>query len=326
MSLAHCGASLLEAAIRMKLPPSLSFRATSFRARSFERTAPSAVTGQRPGACARGPSAYHRDTFQAPSAKRPDLPALNVPPTRLATSPHSQPVNEAAEAQARQQWRSDDAAVAQKTDTDCGEASLTQLNKAKGSTQELGSTTAAAKRAVQDRFDVNLADGSRPEEMGATLGSMGIAVTRGLANYDPTAISDALKSGQFGMAMVDSNALANATLPPGQQKQETGALHWVTIDGYNKGELSHDPMDDQLRVKDPAHGTYWVSAKDLLKAMDTARLQHQDSGGMLLLENRPDASTTEAREALSRTNVERAESLGKGTGIGSKRLTASESS
>ncbi|WP_164007016.1 hypothetical protein [Pyxidicoccus trucidator] len=321
----------------MKLPPSLTLPATSFRVRSFERTSPSPEGATRPEAPARsrGPSAYYRDSFQDAASVRSGLPALSVPPARLAVSPRSQPVNEAAEAQARQQWQGDDSAVAQKTDTDCGEASLTQLNKAKGTApasddqkrEEVRSTTAAATKAVQDRFDVNLADGSRPEEMGATLGSMGIAVTRSMANYDPTAISDALKSGQFGMAMVDSNALANAALPPDQQKQGTGALHWVTIDGYNKGELAHDPMDDKLRVKDPANGsTYWVGARDLLKAMDTARIQHKNTGGMMLLENRPDATTPEAREALARSNVGQTESLGKGNGIGSKRLSASESS
>ncbi|QSQ18971.1 hypothetical protein JY651_26855 [Pyxidicoccus parkwayensis] len=314
----------------MKLSPHLIPLTTSLRVRSLER-APHAPASAKPSeAPASRLSAYHRDSFERTSATRRDLPALNVPPARLA----NQPVNEAAEAQAKQQWRGDDSAVAQTTDTDCGEASLTQLNKAKGSgpssvdakRDEVRASEASARRAVQDRFDVNLVDGARPEEIGATLGSMGVGVTRGLTNYDPVAISDALKSGQFGMAMVDSQTLANSALPPEQRKEGTGALHWVTIDGYNHGELSHDPMDDKFRVKDPVNGSYWVGAKDLLKAMDVARIEHKNNGGMLLLENRPDVTTDAQREALARSNAEQTESLGKGNGIGSKRLSASESS
>jgi hypothetical protein len=318
----------------VKLSPHLSPLTTSLRVRSFDRTSPAPTPAKSPETPAAGPSAYHRDTFERAAATRRDLPALSVPPARLANSPGSQPVDEAAEAQARQQWRGDDSAVAQTTETDCGEASLTQLNKAKGAgsasvdqkREEVRASASSARRAVQDRFDVNLADGARPEEMGAMLGSMGVAVTQGLTNYDPTAISDALKAGQFGMAMVDSTTLANSALPPEQRKQETGALHWVTIDGYNHGELSHDPMDDKFRVKDPVNGTYWVGAKDLLKAMDVARIQHHNNGGMLLLQNRPDVTTDAQREALSRSNAEQTQSLGKGSGIGSKRLSSSESS
>jgi hypothetical protein len=319
----------------VKLSPHLIPLSTSLRIRSLER-APHAPAQAKPSEASPGRlSAYHRDTFERTSATRRDLPALSVPPARLAKPSGDAPVNEAAEAQAKQQWRGDDDAVAQTTETDCGEASLTALNKAKGSAgpasvdakrDEVRASEASARRAMQDRFDVNLVDGARPEEIGATLGSMGVAVTRGLTNYDPTAISEALKAGQFGMAMVDSQTLANAALPPEQRKEGTGALHWVTIDGYNHGELAHDTMDDKFRVKDPVNGTYWVGAKDLLKAMDVARIQHKNNGGMLLLENRPDVTTDAQREALARSNAEQTESLGKGNGIGSKRLSASESS
>ena len=319
----------------MKLSPHLIPLSTSLRLRSLERT-PHAPAQAKPAEAPAGrTSAYHRDTFERTSAPRRDLPALNVPPARLANPSGPQFVNEAAEAQAKQQWRGDNSAVAQTTDTDCGEASLTELNKAKGSTgpgsvdkkrDEVRASEASARRAVGDRFDVNLVDGARPEEIGATLGSMGIAVKQGLTNYDPTAISEALKAGQFGMAMVDSQTLANSALPPEQRKEGTGALHWVTIDGYNKGELAHDTMDDKFRVKDPVNGSYWVDAKDLLKAMDVARIQHHNNGGMLLLETRPDVTTDAQREALARSNAEQTQSLGKGNGIGSKRLSASESS
>ncbi|MDY7232283.1 hypothetical protein [Hyalangium rubrum] len=286
-----------------------------------------------PEKTAPGSSEYYRDTFEASSTSRPGLPALNVP--ALPVLAGSQLVNEAEGAQAERQWKSDEGPVAQTTDVNCGEASLAQVKKAKDAKvapasddqkrEEVRSTTAAASKAVQDRFEVNLDDGARPEEMGAMLGSMGIAVTRGMSNYDPAAISEGLKSGQMGMAMVDSTALTNSLLPDGQKKQETGALHWVTIDGYNKGELSNDPMDDKFRVKDSVNGSYWVSARDLLGAMDAARLKHNGTGGMMLIENRPNA-TQEEREALSRSNLDQTANLGNGTGIGSRRLGAGEAS
>lgn len=306
---------------------------SSLRTRSLEETSPARAPSQAPETTSPSTSAYYRDSFEAGASTRPGLPALSVPALPLASGP--QLVNEAAGAQAEHQWKGEEGPVAQTTDTSCGEASLAQVKKAKDSTvapasddqqrQEVRSTAATAGQAVRDQFEVNLDDGTRPEEMGAVLGSMGIAVTRGLSNYDPVAISDALKSGQLGMAMVDSNALTNSLLPPDQQKKEPGALHWITIDGYNKGELAGDPMDDKFRVKDSVNGSYWVSARDLLGAMDAARLQHHGTGGMMLLENRPNATQAE-REALSRSNLEQTASLGNGTGIGSRRLGASESS
>lgn len=310
----------------VRLDPNVISSANSLRARSLETPKLPAAPQQATEPAAQAPSAYHRDSFESAPASRPGMPALNAP----------QPVNEAADAQAAQQWHIDEAVVAQQTEIDCGESTLTMLKKAKDQDagpvsdaqkrEEVRSSAGTASKAVQDRFQLNMTDGMRPEEMGAMLGSMGIGVTRGVANYDTWAISEGLKAGQLGMAMVDSNVLANLGLPPDQQKKEAGALHWITIDGFNKGELGHDTMDDQFRVKDSVRGEYWVSAKDLLKAMDVARIQHGGTGGMMLLQNRPDVTTPEAREALSRENLAHTESLGKGNGIGSKRLTTSESS
>ncbi len=309
--------------------------ATLLRARTVETATPAAELPEAPETAAQSPAAaYYQDSFETQAAYRPGLPALSVPqaPERSAGP---QPVNEAEGAQAAQQWHGDKAAVAQKTEVDCGESSLTLLKKAKDAAvlgsddqkrEEVRSSAETASRAIQDRFQLNLSDGTRPEEMGAMLGAMGIEVTRGIANYDTWAISEGLKAGQLGMAMVDSNALANAKLPADQQTQEPGALHWITIDGFNKGELAHDTMDDQFRVKDPVKGEYWVSAKDLLRAMDVARIQHGGTGGMMLLQNRTDATTQEAREALARGNVDQTASLGDGSGIGSKRGSTRESS
>lgn len=321
----------------VKLDPNVSSLATLFRALTQETASPaSAPQPVNEAPRAPGPSAYFQDTFESGATPGAGLPALSVPPGPLPVASGPQPVNEAAEAQARQQWHGGEAAVAQTTDTGCGEASLAQVKKAKDPAaasasddqkrQEVRSTAAMASQAVQDRFQLNLEDGTRPEEMGAVLGSMGIAVTRGMANYDPNAINAALKEGQFGMAMVDSSALANARLAPGQQTQEAGALHWITIDGYNQGPSGVNPMDDQLRVQDPVNGAYWVSAMDLLKAMDAARIQHTGTGGLMLLQNRPEATSPEQRQALSRSNLEHTASLGNGNGIGSKRLGGSESS
>lgn len=310
----------------VRLDPNVISSANALRARSLETTRPPAAPQQAPETAAQAPSAYHRDSFESAPATRPGMPALNAP----------QPVNEAADAQAAQQWQVGKAAVAQKTEVDCGESALTMLEKVKDQDgvpvsddqkrEEVRSAEATASKAVQDRFQLNLKDGARPEEMAAVLGSMGIGVKAGIANYDTWAISEGLKAGQLGMAMVDSNVLANLGLPADQQKQGPGALHWITIDGFNKGQSGYDTMDDQFRVKDSVGGEYWVSQKDLLKAMDVARREHGASGGMMLLQNRPEVTTPEAREALSRENLAQTESLGKGNGIGSKRLTTSESS
>jgi hypothetical protein len=321
----------------VRLDSNVISSATSFRARSLETAVtPPAAPPKAPEAAAARPSAYQRDSFESSPATRQGMPALNVPSAPPAAAAGPQPVNEAEGAQAAQQWKLGDAAVAQLTDIDCGEAVLTQMKKALDESaapgadaqkrEEVRSSADAANRALLGRFQLNLKDGARPDEMGAVLGSMGIAVTHSMANYDPIAISEGLKAGQLGMAMVDSNALANAGLPADQQKQGPGALHWITIDGYNSGELSHDPMDDKLRVKDPIKGEYWVSAHDMLKAMDAARIQHTGTGGMMMVQNRPDMNTQEARDALARGNVDHMVRLGGGNGIGVKRLGASEPS
>lgn len=301
---------------------------TLLQVRPQEKTTPAACTpkpAQEP--VAKPPAEYYQDAFEAEATPPKALPVLGSPVA-----------NEAVGAQEQKNWKSIDATIAQTNDIGCGEASLTFLNRAKdrfdgakSEVEERDEVRAAAselnnRNTVKDRVDINLDDGTTADEAGAVLGSMGIEVKRGMANYDSGYMSDALKSGQFGLAMVDSTALYNSILPADQRQPEPGKLHWVTIDGFNKGDDAINTMDDKFRVQDPVNGQYWVGAQDLLHAMDSARLQHDNSGGMLILENRADADTTEKRDALARKNLEQTASLGKGTGIGSKRMGLGESS
>jgi chemotaxis protein histidine kinase CheA len=297
-------------------------------------------------------------TCAAPQPQNPaalqaqtDAPAQTAAPAQTQTAATAQaqtaataqtanhePVNEVAAAQARQGWETQEASVKQKTDMDCGEASLTFVAKAsrggdeekKTEKEERDEVRKKAKETrtyehVQSRTKVNLSDGASAEEVGAVLGSMGIGIQKGIGGFDSRALNTSLRQGKMVMAMVDSNAILNPKLPESKQTDEPGHLHWVTIDGYNRG-MTSNPMDDYYRVRDPVHGSYWVSAKDLKGAIDTGREEH-GSGGMLVLEKRRDKyDTSEEREELAKDNLDQAAQLGQGTGLGSRRLSASESS
>ncbi len=273
----------------------------------------------------------------------PDAPVTNVPPAvqDLPALEDPAPVNEAAEAQAQKGWETDEEAVAQTTESGCGEASLAFVSKAsrkddtskpgeKSGEKEIQEVRAKAEaintpQTTEKKVDVNLKDGATAEEMGVVLGEMGIDVTDGQEKFDAAAMSDALKRGEFGLALVDSNALLNANLPKRKQNNEPGQLHWVTIDGYNRGRNKNDASDDRYRVKDPVNGTYWVSAKDLEKAIEAGRKNH-GGGGVLAVEKRQDVDTREKRESLAEKNRHHSSSLGKGSGHGSRRMSVGESS
>lgn len=283
-----------------------------------------------------------QDTFEAAPVQRDDLPKLTVP-----DAPGSQalpyladeseaPVNEAAEAQAQNGWETDEEVVAQESESGCGEASLAYV----GMASRKGEPTRAEKKALEEvrasakeinqpkttekKVDVNLGDGATAEEMGVVLGEMGIDVTAGYQEYDANAISEALKRGEFGLALVDSNAILNAALPAHKQRKGPGQLHWVTIDGFNSGRSKKDASDDRYRVKDPVNGEYWVSAKDLQKAIEQGQKLH-GGGGVLSVEKRKDVDTREQRESLAEKNRHRAHGL-RGNGHGSRRLSVGESS
>lgn len=267
------------------------------------------------------------------------LPVLKAPASGegLPQTVGAEPVNEVQEAQEQQGWIAEESAVEQKTDKDCGEASLTFVAKAsrggeeqKSEKEERQEVREKAKETrtyehVRSRTKVNLADGASAEEVGAVLGSMGIGIEKGIGGFDGKALSKSLRQGKMVMAMVDSNAILNPALPKSKRTNEPGHLHWVTIDGHNRGRTS-DPMDDYYRVRDPVHGSYWVRAKDLEGAINKGRENH-GSGGLLMLEKRRGkANTPEKREALAKANLEQAAELGKGSGLGSRRLSLGESS
>ncbi|ATB50602.1 hypothetical protein [Corallococcus macrosporus] len=281
------------------------------------------------------------DTFQdtKPASRR--VPRLAVPDaTGVSELPYLRdlaPENEAAQAQAYQGWAPTASVIAQRSDRGCGEATLAFLSRAsrsvtKGSLceqQERESVRARAAavsgpRSANAKVGVNLDDGATPEEMSTALGGLGIEITNGFADFNAAATSRALKAGQFGMALVDSNAILNGALAPEQQRSGPGQLHWVTIDGINSNGTA-DTSDDLFRVKDPVNGEYWVSARDLEGAVQSAQ-QHHGSGGIFALENRTDVGSTAERDALAQLNRERTASFADKNGGGSKRLSLGESS
>ncbi|MFP2911527.1 hypothetical protein ACLESD_42175 [Pyxidicoccus sp. 3LFB2] len=285
-----------------------------------------------------------QDGFEAAGPTREGMPRLTVPDAPGASVTPSMedpaPVNEAAEAQAQKGWETDEEAVAQTTDSGCGEASLAFVSKASRKDKPEGKAAAQEKelqevrakaeasnapKTTEKKVDVNLADGATAEEMGVVLGEMGIDVTDGFETYDPNAMSEALKRGEFGLALVDSNALLNAKLPAHKQHKEPGQLHWVTIDGFNRGRSKKDSSDDLYRIKDPVNGEYWVSAKDLQNAIEQGKKTH-GGGGVLAVEKRQDVDTKEKRESLAEKNRRHSERLGKAGGHGSRRMSVGESS
>lgn len=278
------------------------------------------------------------DSFQEERAKKMGMPELAAPPPAGAAPATAVPVNEATEAQKDKGWKAPQTTVAQTSKKGCAEATLTYLEQsssddevplsqqeAREKVRNKADTLATSETAgVRDRVEVNLDDGATPDEMGAVLGSMGIKVTDGSAEVDTDALSGALKNGQMALALVDSNALLNTTLAPGEQPKEGGELHWLTIDGVNPGKTD-SPDDDLYRVRDSVNGAYWVKASDLKKSVAEAQEQH-GSGGVMTVQKDGSAKTTEQREALARENLEHTGPLGKGNGGASRRLSVGESS
>jgi hypothetical protein len=179
--------------------------------------------------------------------------------------------------------------------------------------------------ALRDRVQVDLNDGANAAEMASLLGLQGQKVVRGFDTFAADYMNGALQQGQFGLTLLDSNVLRNARLPSEQRTNEPGALHWVTVDGIDDRGTREDYSDDLYRVKDPIHGEYWVSEGVLKAAVAQARAQ-TGSGGVLIVENEPDALTQVALEALALQNLDHTAVVGKGNGIGSKRTSVVEPS
>ena len=295
-----------------------------------------------PGGGGGGQPFHAQDSFEMNRRGLLGMPQLTPPETPWSTvmseQGHPGLTNEAAQAQLQKGWSVEKAAVAQSSLEDgCGEASLAFIQKAsrgwdgfvRSEKQERDEVRATAQRLTTPdlapgQTQVNLDDGTTAQEMAATLGTMGIDVTQGMDTGDASAMSSALRGGQFLMAMVDSNALLNSALSPGEKLPEPGSLHWVTLDGFNSGG-TEDPSDDKYRVKDPVHGEYWVSAKDFQQAVEQGQQRH-GGGGILALEKRQEADTQEERHDLAKKNLHNASRFSRAGGHGSRRFSVGESS
>ena len=278
---------------------------------------------------------HQADAFVSAPAKPSSAPQLQVPPlpgqSASAAPKGAPPANVAADDQAARGWKGDASFVFQDSPTGCGTANLAQIcGAAEGQTispeqhqQQVEQNAAAinSSAALKDRVRVSLKDGATPAEMAALLGKQGQKVVRGFDTFAADYMNGALQQGQFGLTLLDSNVLGNAILPPDAQKKGPGALHWVTIDGIDDGATPGNYSDDRYRVKDPVHGVYWVSEAVLKAAVAQARAR-TGSGGVLVVENEPDAKTKEAREALALQNLNHTAVVGKGNGIGSKPTSA----
>jgi hypothetical protein len=289
-----------------------------------------------PGAPQAQPRRLHQaDAFVSAPARPSSAPQLQVPPLpgqSLPSAPQAAaPTNVAADDQAARGWKGDAAFVFQDSPTGCGTANLAQIcGAANGETispekhqQQVEQNAAAINNsaALKDRVQVSLKDGATPAEMAALLGKQGQKVVRGFDTFAADYMNGALQQGQFGLTLLDSNVLGNAILPPEAQAKGPGALHWVTIDGVDDGATPENYSDDRYRVKDPVHGVYWVSEAVLKAAVAQARAR-TGSGGVLVVENEPDAKTKEAREALALQNLNHTAVVGKDNGIGSKPTSA----
>jgi hypothetical protein len=274
----------------------------------------------------------------APAQTQASAPAPAQTQTQAQTQAEkpTPPTNVAADDQTALGWSDDDArAVKQGSPTGCGKANLAQIcNAAHGSlltpeqAQKQVEDNAALinnSAALRDHVQIDLKDGTTPDEIAALLGIQGQKVVRGFGTFAADYMNGALQKGQFGLTLLDSSALRNAMLPPEKRTNEPGALHWVTVDGIDDGGTPEDYSDDQYRVKDPIHGEYWVKEGVLNAAVAQARAR-TGSGGVLIVENEPDALSQQALEALALQNLNHTAALGKGNGIGSKPTSVIEPS
>ena len=272
------------------------------------------------------------DAFVSAPAKPSGAPQLQVPPSPSqspSTAPKgTPPTNVAADDQARLGWIGGETGVVQQdSPTGCGTANLATIcNAAHGALMtpeqhknQVKQNAAAinSSAALRDRVQVDLKDGATADEMASLLGMQGQKVVRGFDTFAADYMNGALQQGQFGLTLLDSNALRNAMRPPEKRTNEPGELHWVTVDGIDDGGTREDYSDDRYRVKDPIHGEYWVSEGVLKAAVAQARAC-KGSGGVLIIENDRTATTTKSREELALQNLNYTAVVGKGNGIGSK--------
>jgi hypothetical protein len=248
---------------------------------------------------------------------------------KASSTPEDAPVDRAADKRTKRGWKSLAASILQSSATDCGEAALFTLKASKKykpaeiTSQALGWLKKKLQRsadelnndnALKGKVQINLRDGTTPDELGALLGKQGMKVTGSLVDTSGGCLDASLHEGQMAVVLLDSNAV----LPAHKRGPGNGLLHWVTVAGIDDGgQPGSAPV--RYRVKDPAHGEYWIPAEQLDKAVKNARKQH-GSGGALLIDPEP---CLEGRE-LALENLRHTQALGKGNGGASRRHTALE--
>ncbi len=244
---------------------------------------------------------------------------------------HKEDTFEAAPASSQSQsqgFSSAGRSVQQPTDISCGLGALATVNsasKAGLSDEQLLASVQDNARAINDAQGqgglkpVDLADGTNPQEMSQLLGQQGQEVVRGFGQFDSDALKDATKEGYKGMMLVDANALEN-TQAAGEKKAEgQGALHWITIDDIQETQGADGKKEPVYSVKDPdSNKDYTLSRDQMEHIVNQAKNGVHQTGGGLLVKNRPDVDTQEEKNALSAANLNHTapETLGIDDGIG----------
>lgn len=220
-------------------------------------------------------------------------------------------------------------AIGQTSDSSCGLAALASVNSASASCLsdeqllDLVQENANAINGQQtDAFSnlVDLSNGTTPQEMSMLLGQQGQQVMRGFGNFDADSLKWGARYGEFGMMLVDANALHNTTdgkkdgveLPEGQ-----GDLHWITVDAIKERGENGETL---YRVKDPgaSQRTYTLTGAELENMVNQARNGVHQTGGGLIVKNRPDVTEKQDRHILAQENLKQAmaETLGDNDGVG----------
>jgi hypothetical protein len=272
-----------------------------------------------------------------PSSSTPTWQPVTVPPPIETPAPSFGATPSVAEQpptlQASYQADSFEArSIRQPTPISCGLAALASVNSATlggKSDQELLDIVEANARTINgnqvENFKnlVDLSNGTTPQEMSMLLGQQGQEVVRGFGQFDSDAIQEATRSGQFGMLLVDANALHNATqdgegaqkLPEGQ-----GDLHWLTIDGIQELNGPGGTSEPLYRVKDSDSDQreYMLTRDELENVVNQAKNGIHQTGGGLVVKNRPDVDEVQEKHLLSVNNLwhSLAETLGADDGIG----------
>lgn len=271
----------------------------------------------------RRPQEMPATTENAPAGKEPSQPRVQL---------HRQDTFEAAPASSQSQeqgFTSAGRSVQQPTDISCGLGALATVNSA----SQAGLNDEQLLASVQDNArainaaqganglePVDLSDGTNPQEMSQLLGQQGQEVVRGFGQFDSDALKDATKDGYKGMMLVDANALENTQAAGEQEKPEgKGDLHWITIDDIQEVKGADGQTEPVYSVKDPdSNKDYTLTRDQMENIVNQAKNGVHQTGGGLLVKNRPDVDTQEEKNALSAENLNHSapQTLGTDDGIG----------